>query len=694
MRGILSDIRPVKRGIRFYRLMSLLSALATLIYGLLFSYLDEGQEIWWDRVLVFNFSIFCLLISYTSISKQILFRLMSVMFYVFTTQVIFITGYNNFGFYYIMGLLLTLQAVSISFKNTVQSVYYLLYFNVGVTIALLAVDNAYYSQGLYALLAIMVSSVLLFLIIRIKTNYQLSVKMQKDLLLSVVEKTEDAIFLTDFEGIIQDANKTAAEMFGYELLSLNKLDISDFRKHKLTPDQDFKGVTTLLKERFWNDEVEMKKKDGSTFSTYLSISWIHRDNEELLVYRVRDITGEKERTKELVKAKDDAEKAVKAKSEFLATMSHEIRTPMNGVIGMADLLYDTPLSQEQQVFVDTIRMSGQNLLVIINDILDFSKIESGMMLMHNAPLKVEKMLKEVFSLMEVSAKSKGLTMYLDFDENIKDVLLGDEVRIKQVLINMLGNAIKFTDSGRIILSAVLLSKSNENYRLNFAVTDTGIGIEPDKIEGLFESFTQVDSSTTRKFGGTGLGLAISKRLIEAMGGHIQVYSSPMNGSTFSFEISLEKHNSDNSGSHQKETVALTLQQLEGIANLKICVAEDNIINQHVIRLLLSNFKINPTIVNNGAELVELVKIKHFDAILMDLQMPELDGIGATEQIFKLDFADQPIPKIVAVSANVMDEDRLKCLNAGMIGFLNKPIELQGLQEILLMIHQSEVEKES
>lgn len=672
-------------------MMSAFSALSTLIYGIAFTFLEGGKEVWWDRVLVFNYSVFCLLISFSNISKPMLFRLMMVMFYLFTTQVIFITGYNNFGFYYIMGLLLTLQAVSISFRYTTQAVYYLLYFNVGVVVAIISVDEQYYAQGMYALFAIMISSFLLFLIIRMKTFYQRNVKMQKDLLLSVVEKTEDAMFLTDFEGIIQDANKTAADMFGYELATLCNRDISDFRKKKLTPEEDFKGVSTLLKERFWNDEVEMKKKDGSTFPTYLSISWIHRENEELLVYRVRDITGEKERTRELVKAKEDAEKAVKAKSDFLATMSHEIRTPMNGVIGMADLLNDTALTHDQQVFVDTIRMSGQNLLVIINDILDFSKIESGKMVMQNAPVNLQKMMGEVFSLMEIGARTKGLTMFLDCDDKITDQVLVDEVRIKQVLINLLGNAIKFTDKGNVILSATLTGSTKSQYRLNFAVTDTGIGIQADKIEGLFESFTQVDSSATRKFGGTGLGLTISKRLIEAMNGEIFVRSTPQRGSTFSFELALERVKEMDSNTEAKPDTNLSSDVIANISKLRICVAEDNIINQHVIRLLLANFNINPTIVNNGAELIDLVKKESFDVVFMDLQMPEIDGIKAAEQIAVLDL---PVaPKIVAVSANVMEDERIRCEQAGMIAFLNKPIELDGLQETLVMLQKLMAEKE-
>ncbi|MBI1266120.1 MAG: response regulator [Cryomorphaceae bacterium] len=665
--------------------MSVFSALSILAFGLLFSFLDDSKEIWWDRLLVFNYSVFCFLISFTNISKPLLFRLMMVMFYLFTAQVIFITGYNNFGFYYIMGLLLTLQAVSISFRNTTQAVYYLLYFNFGVVVAIFAVDEQFYSQGIYALSAIMLSSFFLFLIIRIKTNFQRNVKMQKDLLLSVVEKTEDAIFLTDFEGIIQDASKTAAELFGYELEALCDLDITDFRNEKLTPEQDFKGVSTLLKDRFWNDEVEMRKKDGSIFPTFLSISWIHRENEELLVYRVRDITGEKERTKELVKAKEDAEKAVKAKSDFLATMSHEIRTPMNGVIGMADLLNDTALTHDQQVFVDTIRMSGQNLLVIINDILDFSKIESGKMVMQNAPINLKKMMGEVFSLMEIGARSKGLAMFFDCDEKITDEVLGDEVRIKQVLINLLGNAIKFTDKGNIILSATLTGKTRNEYRLIFAVTDTGIGIEEDKISDLFESFTQVDSSATRKFGGTGLGLSISKRLIEAMNGQINVRSAPNRGSTFSFELVLERVVDDGVKIDVSKALDISSEMLSEISMLKICVAEDNVINQHVIRLLLANFNIRPTIVSNGMELVELIKEEYFDVVLMDLQMPQLDGIAAAEEITKLGLASNKIPKIVAVSANVMEEERIRCEQAGMVGFLNKPIELDGLQETLVML---------
>ncbi|MFM1930706.1 MAG: hypothetical protein RL226_9 [Bacteroidota bacterium] len=685
MKGILSKSSITGKGVQFARLMSVIAALSTVVFGVVLYAVVGGVELIWDRALVFVFVLITFLLSYSNSKQAVLYRMMNAMFYIYTAQVILSIWLNHFGFYYIMSLFLTLQAVTISFKRTTQAFFYLLFFNVGTTLAVMACENEYLSTATYTMLAILISSALLYALVKVKSGFQQDVKVQKDLLMSIVAKTEEAILLTDFEGIIQDANSAAADMFGYDHSSLFGKDVSDFRLRRLTPEEDFNGVSTLLKDHFWNDEVIMKRSDGSTFPTFLSISWIHRNSEELLVYRVRDITEEKNKTSELVVAKEAAEKAVKVKADFLATMSHEIRTPMNGVLGMVELLSETPLTRDQRTFVDTIRMSGQNLLVIINDILDFSKIESGKLEMKKVPIDIRKMMEEVFRLMSVTAKEKGLRMFLHVDDEIRLRALGDEVRIKQVLINLAGNAIKFTESGNIVLSAKLKGDGNNQYTIVFSIADTGIGIEPEKVSMLFESFTQIDSSSSRKYGGTGLGLAISKRLIELMDGSIRVDSIPGKGSTFSFELALPCTEEKAGNDLRSEERKFTSEEMFDISNLSICVAEDNIINQHVIRLLLADFGIHPTVVSNGAELIEELKTNRYDAVFMDLQMPEIDGFEAAELIRDMNFNDHSPPQIIAVSANVLEEEKKLCKSLGMIDFLNKPIELDRLYEVLSLL---------
>ncbi|MBK04180.1 MAG: hypothetical protein CL920_34000 [Deltaproteobacteria bacterium] len=378
--------------------------------------------------------------------------------------------------------------------------------------------------------------------------------------------------------------------------------------------------------------------------------------------------------KELEEARDEALQASKAKSDFLANMSHEIRTPLNGLIGMSELLIRMKLEEKPHEMVKTIHQSSKLLLALLNDILDFSKIEAGYMELEEEPFSLESCVTDVVKIFNSLAEEKGLQLKSQCDENISSYINGDATRLRQVLLNLVGNAIKFTHEGHVALHITQTAE-----QLHFKIEDTGIGMPPECIKTLFDAFVQQDASTTRKYGGTGLGLSICKHLVELMGGRIWAESQPGQGSTFHFTIPYQPIDSA-----KLDWEEISDEEEQGFATLyplNILLVEDNEINQRVFKEMLGKLGYSVQVASHGREAICMLKTTDYDVILMDMQMPVLDGPSTTIHI-RQHFPASRQPRIVALTANIMGPQRRVCLDAGMEDFLAKPLTLQSLMAAL------------
>lgn len=530
-------------------------------------------------------------------------------------------------------------------------------------------------------------------------------KLRSDYSLSLIEASHDPLFAISPEGKITDMNNASVEVTG---IGRQELIGTDFFEYFTEPEKALEVYKKVFEKGFIADSpLILRHKNGKLIHVLFNGAVYNDDKENVLGAAIvaRDVTNQKRIETELIEAKifaelateiaeeakinaenakAIAENAMKAKQQFLSNMSHEIRTPMNAIIGFTKVLFRTDLTYKQKEYLSAIKISGDALIVLINDILDLAKVDAGKMTFEKTPFKMESSITAMLHLFENKIQEKNLKLVKEYDNKIPDVLVGDPIRLHQIVLNLVSNAVKFTFKGKITVSVDLLHEDHEKVILKFAVTDTGIGISEEKIGTIFENFQQATSGTSKLYGGTGLGLAIVKQLVEPQGGTIRVNSIIHEGSTFSFTLPFQKTN-------DKAQLENEVTKIESeLKNIKVLVVEDIPLNQLLMKTLLDDFGFERDIAENGKIAIEKLKEKEYEIILMDLQMPEMNGFEATEYIRKTMKSTIPI---IALTADVTTVDLAKCKAVGMDDYLAKPVdEKQLYNKIVSILNQSKLNK--
>ena len=488
---------------------------------------------------------------------------------------------------------------------------------------------------------------------------------------SLIESNIDALMTTDPAGIISDVNKQMEALTG---CTRDELIGAPFKDFFTDPARAAAGIKLVLRDKKVTDyELTARDRDGrQTVVSYNATTFYDRGrNLQGVFAAARDITERKLVEAELKQARAVAESASQTKSDFLASMSHEIRTPMNSIMGIADLLAKTDLSPEQRKYVGIFQRSGENLLNLINDILDLSKVEASQLELEQTRFSLPDQLEKITDMVRPRAQEKGLELSIDVAADVPGELVGDPTRLCQVLLNLIGNAIKFTMSGSVTLAVTVLPNTGASPVLQFTVTDTGIGIPGDKLERIFERFNQADTSMTRRFGGTGLGLTICRELVELMGGQIRVESAIGAGSVFCMHIPFALWNAVD----YPTVASVDIDAEQELPALRILLAEDSPDNCTIILAYLENTPYIVEIGETGAMACALFKARPYDLVLMDRQMPVMDGLTATRAIraWEVENGRASTP-IIALTASALKGDREMCLSAGCSAFLTKPIK--------------------
>jgi PAS domain S-box-containing protein len=506
--------------------------------------------------------------------------------------------------------------------------------------------------------------------------------------LSLIEASLDPLITINTEGKIMDMNQALATITGMSRVKLKGTDFFDYFTEPQMAREVYQEV--FAKGSVADSPLTLRHKDGKLTDVLFNGSVYKDDKGNVLgvVIVARDVTDQKRIATELNEAKNSAEQAtgvaeeaklkaesatviaenaVKAKQQFLSNMSHEIRTPMNAIIGFTKVLLKTELTEKQTEYLTAIKIGGDTLIVLINDILDLAKVESGKMTFEQTPFKLALSVSAMLHLFETTIQEKNLELNKEFDTRIPEVLIGDPVRLHQIILNLVSNAVKFTSAGKITLSVRLISDDEDRATLEFEVTDTGIGIAENKIDYIFENFQQATEETTRLYGGTGLGLAIVKKLVEGQGGTISVSSIVNQGSKFNFILSFKKTKSNANAIMDPGGIN------EKIKNVRVLVVEDMALNQLLIRTILDDFEFECDIASNGKIATEKLEVNSYDIVLMDLQMPEMNGFEATEYIRNKLHSKIPI---IALTADVTTVDLVKCRAVGMDDYIAKPVDDQ------------------
>ncbi|MDX2003175.1 MAG: response regulator [Chitinophagales bacterium] len=814
MRELLYNSNDIN-DLRFYRFMLFIATLGCLLDAIFFNISRPGHYVVFSmRLAMGGIALFILGASFwVPFIKRYIYNFTHLVGILYTANLLALAYYDLFGQGNVVNITMVIMGISILHRRVVSIGIYLAGFLLVLGILLYLVPSSHLNKAfIFAMMTVTSLIVILLNYQRIYAANQL--KQSSEFLRTLFNSATDAVVIATNKGIILDSNEVAIKM--YEFAKKEDLigkHIDDLVKKNFTVEEQSELLREINSKGIWRREQLCVTQTGKEFWGDTAISNIRIEKVKYLFVRILDISKRKQIEEDLIVARDEAEAAGRAKADFLATMSHEIRTPMNAVIGMTGLLMETPLNEEQTEFVETIRNSGENLLTIINDILDYSKIESGRFDLEIHPFALSQVVEDVLDLLSQKAGEKGIELIYYIHAEVPEVIMTDSTRLRQVLVNLVNNAVKFTEKGEVYVVVKQLSNNEGRLNLQFEIHDTGIGIAQDKIGQLFESFTQADTSTTRKYGGTGLGLAISKRLVQYMGGNIWAESTLGKGSTFYFTIATSKgilpkkeekpvyetsfkgktalivddnatnlrildlqlgrwgfHNLKAShpqealdllekgtipdiaiidfqmpdmngldltakiretyGKEQLPIIILTSMgnppmdkdaalynaylnkpvkqshlynsinkslygkvfekrpyplpeiggnnvgaQKTGNSSIKILLAEDNDINQKVAIAMFNRLGYQADVAANGLEVLHAFQRQQYDIVFMDVQMPEMDGIVATEKL-RATMPNPHSPIIVAMTANAMEEDRQRCLSAGMDDYIAKPVKLE------------------
>lgn len=505
-------------------------------------------------------------------------------------------------------------------------------------------------------------------------------KVNEEKFMALAASANDAIIMLDGLGLVNFWNRAAEIMFGYSFeqiinASIERLLVS-VNGSSLTID-GIRGHEMLFDKAIVISEYSALPRIGPTFPVEISFTTFKVGGLDQFLLIIRDVSERKKREAELLTALDRANEATRAKQQFLSVMSHEIRTPLNGILGAVNLLLQENPREDQLDYFKTLEFSGNHLLSLVNDILDFSKIEANRIQFERIDFNLRELVKGLMKIFAFKANDKGIELKLNVADNIPDVVKGDPMRLNQILTNLIGNAVKFTEKGEISLKIHIVEQHEKFLRCRFEVVDSGIGIQPEKLSTIFEFFSQADTNTTRKYGGTGLGLAITRKLVELQNGTIEVKSEMNKGSSFSFELSFEIAITD-----ANREVKASGNQQHSLKGIRILLVEDNKINQMIAGKFLNRWDAVVVIAENGKEALEKSLEGKFDIILMDLQMPELDGYETSRLIrARADDYSLNIP-IIALTASAYNEVKDGVMLSGMNDIINKPFIPDELNRIV------------